>query len=852
MCDLHTEDQGLTTSTLQHKEDCSKTSKKTQQARASVFERLGSLKEATIQKTITQDQSFCSCAGKGVCYRPVPAQHRKARGAASASSAGSRWQVAGGGSPGRLCPTVAKFTGDLSGHQHRRRGVPLISTSTLAHPSVHHVSHQEQPPGSPAGRGCPAVLGSHRKNSQRVLSRVLQPAVPGAEEDGRSTSSHGFVHAELAHGGASLQDGNPGICQSRHQKPGVDSLYPHKRCVSSCPDAQGRQKVFAIYGQHENVPMHLSLLRIGHFTSWVYKAVVALLRQWGVKLHVYLDDWLIRADTPDEAQMRHAQMTISLIHYLGWIINLEKSDLTPSQDFQFIGMQFNTRQFTVAPLPKMRPVRSPTLDDQPCHYSPRSAQVAGHGGVQGGTGPTGKTSPPSSPVVGRHSCVPEDRELVRQDFSSSVGSVRGGLVGICGSPARSTPRLQGNGSHSLHGCVQFGLGSPVRVTLDTGTVVCISKIVTHKRPGDAGCHQHRESLPSSRSSEIPGGSFDVRQRCDRGVHQDRVGHTILHSHAGDDTPAEVVRSQGDKTGSRPSARSKQHPGRFTVQSRPDSEWMMAMEHPRPVFAKWGEPQVDLYVTFANRRLIRLASPYPDPRAEFTDALSVPWDNGRGFLYAFPLFKMVPQVLQKVTQSEGVQMILIARLQETASWFLKLLDLSQEDPIPLHIEGQPIFTHGDSAGHPSGEGPFPGGCWDDVKVPSRIITSHAWIVHFCRSKRWHVFRVRSHNFSTYMMHPFRDVLLPLTIISHRTSVASVLLHWEYNPAADPHIKLLVRAIQLERPVQWRIMPKCNLHLILSALMSPPFVSEFRDEGETFDDVIPLKWWTMKTVFLLALA
>ena len=46
---------------------------------------------------------------------------------------------------------------------------------------------------------------------------------------------------------------------------------------------------------------------------------------------------------------------------------------------------------------------------------------------------------------------------------------------------------------------------------------------------------------------------------------------ILHSHAADDTPAEVVRSQGDKTGSRPSARSVQRPGGFAVQSRPDTE-----------------------------------------------------------------------------------------------------------------------------------------------------------------------------------------------------------------------------------------------------------------------------------------
>ena len=129
----------------------------------------------------------------------------------------------------------------------------------------------------------------------------------------------------------------------------------------------------------------------------------------------------------------------------------------------------------------------------------------------------------------------------------------------------------------------------------------------------------------------------------------------------------------------------------------------------------------------------------------------------------------------------------------------------------------------------------------------------WVrfVSFCRSKRWHVFRVRSHHFSTYMMHLFRDGLLPSTIISHRTSVASVLRHWIYDPAADPHIKLLIRAFRLERPVQRRIMPKWDLHLVLLALRRPPLASESDDQDETSGDVIPLKWQTMKTVFLLKL-
>ena len=137
-------------------------------------------------------------------------------------------------------------------------------------------------------------------------------------------------------------------------------------------------------------------------------------------------------------------------------------------------------------------------------------------------------------------------------------------MGISSSPTRSSPRHQGNGSQSFHGYVQFGLGSPVRLTQDTGTVVSISKIMSHQRSGDAGCHQCCERLPSS--SEVPIGALDVRQRSDCGLHQERGRHTIVHTHADDDTPAQVVRSQGDHVGSRPSVRSPQHPGRFPVQS----------------------------------------------------------------------------------------------------------------------------------------------------------------------------------------------------------------------------------------------------------------------------------------------
>ena len=44
-----------------------------------------------------------------------------------------------------------------------------------------------------------------------------------------------------------------------------------------------------------------------------------------------------------------------------------------------------------------------------------------------------------------------------------------------------------------------------------------------------------------------------------------------HFDADDHSAAQVVRQQGDYVGSRPSARSAQHPGGFSVQSRPDTD-----------------------------------------------------------------------------------------------------------------------------------------------------------------------------------------------------------------------------------------------------------------------------------------
>ena len=424
------------------------------------------------------------------------------------------------------------------------------------------------------------------------------------------------------------------------------------------------------------------------------RSVVSLLRQQGVKLHVYLDDWLIRADTPEQAQL-HAQTTIRVLQFLGWIINFEKSDLTSSQDFQFIGMQFNTLRFTVAPLPKMRLkvqsvhqhwiantnitardlhrllgmlvfmallVRRGRLRLRPVQWWAATAWCQRTGNwsdrIQVPQWVLSEVAWWSSPAVlqGLPLVTKETEVTLFTDASSSGWGAQLG--------SRST---QGQWSASQRSC-------HINVLEMQAVIYAV-----------------RDFLPQLRSRM-------VRLMCDNAVTVAYIkneggtrSHTLMQmtirllkwcdSKAITLVPVHL-----------PGVHNIQADSLSGVGQTLTTEWTMAMESLRPVLAKLGEPRIDLFATFANRRLVKFVSLYPDPRAEWTDAMSMPWgDKERGLLYAFPPFKMVPQVLQKIAQSPGVEVILIAQLQLAASWFPELMDLSQEDRIPLFVEGRDLLA-----------------------------------------------------------------------------------------------------------------------------------------------------------------
>ena len=74
------------------------------------------------------------------------------------------------------------------------------------------------------------------------------------------------------------------------------------------------------------------------FTSLV-KEVKLLALQQGIRLHQYLDDWLIRDPSKEECHSQ-TQALLILVKGLGFVVNLNKSELRPSQRFNFLGYHF--------------------------------------------------------------------------------------------------------------------------------------------------------------------------------------------------------------------------------------------------------------------------------------------------------------------------------------------------------------------------------------------------------------------------------------------------------------------------------------------------------------------------------
>ena len=82
--------------------------------------------------------------------------------------------------------------------------------------------------------------------------------------------------------------------------------------------------------------------------SQVVKEVKLMLQNRGVRIHQYLDAWLLRAPS-EEICLQQSKQLVAFVQELGWVINFQKSELKPTQNFDFLGYRFDLAKGEVSP-----------------------------------------------------------------------------------------------------------------------------------------------------------------------------------------------------------------------------------------------------------------------------------------------------------------------------------------------------------------------------------------------------------------------------------------------------------------------------------------------------------------------
>ena len=176
-------------------------------------------------------------------------------------------------------------------------GVGLITSSNK---DARAISDQEQDRRSTEDHGQPAEEGSHRACRQEPLPGLLQYALFWSKEDedlwpmtDLSTLNRHLV--------VTLLNGDYSVCQN--SDPGtrwavsVDIRDPYL-----CVPVSSSAEVPSVLHQQTHLPSHMSTIWTGNFSTGVHQtseAGSASITSARVRLHVYLDDRLIWADSTE-------------------------------------------------------------------------------------------------------------------------------------------------------------------------------------------------------------------------------------------------------------------------------------------------------------------------------------------------------------------------------------------------------------------------------------------------------------------------------------------------------------------------------------------------------------------------
>ena len=403
----------------------------------------------------------------------------------------------------------------------------------------------------------------------------------------------------------------------------------------------------------------------------------------GIRLVRYIDDWLIASEDHDTL-LQHRAWLLQLCEDLGILVNMEKSELTPTRSITYLGMDLDTVNALVRPSQK----RLSRLAD--CLQRFRSRAPA----------------PPAIEwlrLLGHMASV-------EKFTAEGRGRMRSLLFCLSDSWSRESSRFE---PVAITPPVLRDLlwwEDPRSLTSGVPFHEPVPEALLFTDASNIGWGAHLQDFQASglwdRSESLLHINHKELVAVQRGL-QAFLAHLeglCVQVHSDNSTVVSYIAKQGGTHSRSLCDRTldllrwaRQHritlSARFLPGSRNviadqlsrrgqdiGSEWTLHSDLCQMVWRLWGRPHIDMFATRLTTRLPTYVSALPDPEAWATDAFSVPWN--RLWIYAFPPFALLRRVINRIRAAQHLEVILIAPWWPAREWFPDLLELCVDHPRKL--------------------------------------------------------------------------------------------------------------------------------------------------------------------------
>ncbi|KAK7096457.1 hypothetical protein V1264_005753 [Littorina saxatilis] len=435
--------------------------------------------------------------------------------------------------------------------------------------------------------------------------------------------------------------------------------------------------------QFRALPFGLSL------APWVFTMVIrqlaALIRQRGIRLRTYLDDWLILNQSQSVCHL-NTQVVLNRALSLGFSVNQAKSELTPSQRFVYLGMAFDTVAWTVRPTQERI---------QKLHALILAVAGSQQASVRVLTSILGQ-------MESMATLVPLGR-VYKRPFQAALSS----LWEPASQDWDKIVPTQGWFSHATARWLDLdwiSQGVPISLPppdIDLFTDASMAGWGAHiGGQAASGLWTQSQRLWHINRLELEAVALGLL------AFLPLVGGRHVRLHTDNTTVAAYINKQGGARSFSLSDRACEvlvwcHSHRVMISaeflpgklnaladalSRSSqvlhTEWTITHGALQRLWAQVEKPMIDLFATRFSKRLPIFVSPFPDTEAWASNALEISWSGLQA--YAYPPFPLLSRVVRKAELDRPELLLLVAPWWPSQQWFPDLLLLAKGVPIPLNL------------------------------------------------------------------------------------------------------------------------------------------------------------------------